>query len=61
VSDVLVQRILAGQLRLHRDELGDRIADERNEKQSGVQMPESVGAVGEVLAPAQDLDSAEMF
>ena len=42
VGDVLVERVLAGQFRLHRDELGDRVAHERDEEQPRVEMPETV-------------------
>ena len=37
------------------------IAHERDEEQPGVEVAEPVGAVGEVVAAAQDLDAAEVL
>src|SRR5689334_25107080 len=53
--DVLVQSIRAGQLLLDRNELLARIALVGKEEQARVQPPETVRAVDEVVAAAQQL------
>ena len=45
----------SGEPVLHRDEVLHRVADEGDEEQPGVEPTESGGAVGEVVAPAQQL------
>src|SRR5581483_2916156 len=54
VGDVFVHRVIAGELRLHRHEVRERIAHERDEEQTGVQVAEAVRPVGEVVTAAQD-------
>lgn len=61
MRDVFVEQVAAGELGLHRDELGHRIAHERDEEQPGVKMAEAVRPVGEVVTAAQDFDTAQMF
>src|SRR6266536_944813 len=59
VLDVVVERVSGGQLRLDRHELPARILLVGDEEQPSVQLPgHRVDAVGEGVAPAQELLAA---
>jgi hypothetical protein len=57
VLDVLVECVVAGEVGLQRDEVLVGIAGVGDEEQPGVEVAESVGPVGEVVATAQDAAS----
>ena len=46
---------------MHGDELGPGVPVEADEEQAGIQVAETIGAVGEVVAPAQDPGALQLF